>query len=272
MKAYMEFQDERSSLNIYNNILKEKIIDCLQGVKDQTEIVTADLSKPANFGVVKRLRDNDPAIHENKILYSCGSLAPKMGKGRTTPPVSPVGSPCTDTNAIEMGCSSSLFKKSSQPWECADGVVHLIAELCSISGKDSAPRMTFQKEKETTPQQKTPLISIKDSLSTQIFPMLTECLNLKHYTQRYYLLETFCKRLPDIAKGLGKTPFKRHLEGFLDPIFDAVNSTDMNAACHSAAVGCLQQLSSFLGPNILKSRIEMYQQNYVHQLELLNLH
>ena len=33
---------------------------------------------PAQFGVVKQLRDNDPELHENQTMYSCGSLAPKM--------------------------------------------------------------------------------------------------------------------------------------------------------------------------------------------------
>ena len=38
---------------------------------------------PAHFGVVKQLRDNDPELHENQTMYSCGSLAPKMKrKGR----------------------------------------------------------------------------------------------------------------------------------------------------------------------------------------------
>ena len=30
------------------------------------------------FGVAKQLRDNDPELHENQTMYSCGSLAPKM--------------------------------------------------------------------------------------------------------------------------------------------------------------------------------------------------
>ena len=35
-------------------------------------------SDPAPFGVAKQLRDNDPELHENQTMYSCGSLAPKM--------------------------------------------------------------------------------------------------------------------------------------------------------------------------------------------------
>ena len=42
---------------------------------------------PAQFGVAKKVRDNDPALHEDQTLYSCGSLAPKMRSG---------GGGCTD--------------------------------------------------------------------------------------------------------------------------------------------------------------------------------
>ena len=46
-------------------------------------------------------------------MYSCGSLAPKMGKGGG-------------------GCSDSKFQKKAEPWEFADGCAHLHAELTAI--------------------------------------------------------------------------------------------------------------------------------------------
>ncbi len=36
---------------------------------------------PTTYGVAKRVRDNDPDLHENQTMYSCGSLAPRMSKG-----------------------------------------------------------------------------------------------------------------------------------------------------------------------------------------------
>lgn len=54
------------------------------------------------------MRDNDPDLHENQQMYSCGSLAPKMHRG---------------------GCTDAKFRKPSEPWEFADGCVHLLAEL-----------------------------------------------------------------------------------------------------------------------------------------------
>ncbi|UYV78378.1 hypothetical protein LAZ67_16001125, partial [Cordylochernes scorpioides] len=55
---------------------------------------------PATYSVAKRARDNDPDIHTNQTMYSCGSLAPKMKAG---------------------GCSSGhYFRRPSEPWEKAD--------------------------------------------------------------------------------------------------------------------------------------------------------
>ena len=45
-------------------------------------------------------------------MYSCGSLAPKMGRGG--------------------GCSDCKFRRPPQPWELCDGCVYLINELSSI--------------------------------------------------------------------------------------------------------------------------------------------
>lgn len=60
-----------------------------------------DLEKgPGKYGIVKRIRDNDPDLHSDKQVYSCGSLAPKLGRG---------------------GCSDRNYKRESQPWEVADG-------------------------------------------------------------------------------------------------------------------------------------------------------
>ena len=59
---------------------------------------------PATYGVAKKLRDNDMDLHTNKQMYSCGSLAPKMGRGKR-----------------EGGCMDHKFRKDPEPWELADG-------------------------------------------------------------------------------------------------------------------------------------------------------
>ena len=69
----------------------------------------------SNFGVAKRIRDNDPDLHTNQTMYSCGSLAPKM-KG----------------TGSSGGCSDCKFQKETEPWEVADGAVLLFCELTNI--------------------------------------------------------------------------------------------------------------------------------------------
>lgn len=98
-------------------IVIEHIKTDLSGIKEQTaeldKYEANDCGEQAQFGVIKRLRDNDFELHSNKQMYSCGSLAPKMGRGG--------------------GCSDHKFRRDSQPWEKADGCVYLLSELSNIS-------------------------------------------------------------------------------------------------------------------------------------------
>lgn len=198
-----------------------KLKEGLEGVEKQP--VTAEkysgLDKgPATYGVVKQLRDNDYELHTDKQMYSCGSLAPKMGRGG--------------------GCMDHKFRKPSEPWELADGCVYMLAELSSVS--DLVPQIS-------------PFI-----------PQLATASNFRHYTQHVTFLETLCKQLPFIAKGIGKRLFKSYLELFFDAIFYSM--TCDNALTTSAASQCLNQLSSFLGPSILRGRVEQYNPKYLEQL------
>lgn len=95
--------------------LMKMMTETLENVKNQPveSHRFGDLTtEPATFGVVKQLRDNDPRLHENQTMYSCGSLAPKMKRSG--------------------GCSDCKFKKPSEPWEAADGCLYLICEMSSI--------------------------------------------------------------------------------------------------------------------------------------------
>ena len=68
----------------------EEVVAGLAGVEQQpqeSERYGSWEAGPAQFGVAKKVRDNDPALHEDQTLYSCGSLAPKMRSG---------GGGCTD--------------------------------------------------------------------------------------------------------------------------------------------------------------------------------
>ncbi|GAB1608917.1 uncharacterized protein LOC115226077, partial [Argonauta hians] len=176
---------------------------------------------PATFGVAKQRRDNDPDLHTNKQMYSCGSLAPKMGRGGGG------------------GCMDHKFRKPEEPWEFADGCINLVAELATLPSMGGAVE--------------------------ELLPLVASAAGYRHYTQHLYLLETVCKRLPGVAQGLGKRAFKGHLEGFFDPIFYGLTCDSPLTA--SAASQCLNALSAFLGPSILRGRVELFNPKYLDMLD-----
>ncbi|KAG7166267.1 putative HEAT-like repeat-containing protein [Homarus americanus] len=153
-------------------------------------------------------------------MFSCGSLAPKMGRGGG-------------------GCSDCRYRRPPQLWERADGYVYLINELAGV------PHAAAE--------------------VTTCLPILAEAVRHKHYAAHITLLETLCKTLSHLAKGLGKRVFKGHLYLFLDAIFYALECE--NALTSSAASQCLTQLSQFLGPNILRGRVEEHNPSYLKALD-----
>ena len=64
---------------------------------------------------------------------------------------------------------------------------------------------------------------------SSLLPALGEVAHHHGYRQHLSLLETLLHRLPHLARGLGKRPFKRHLELFIDTIFyGAVSSLSLS--------------------------------------------
>ncbi|KAL8583744.1 hypothetical protein ACOMHN_000365 [Nucella lapillus] len=100
-----------------------KVSEGLRGLESQpatSEKYSGMDPSPATYSVAKQLRDNDMELHTDRQMYSCGSLAPKMGRGR------------------EGGCMDHMFRKPSEPWELADGCVSLLAELSHIASMSAA--------------------------------------------------------------------------------------------------------------------------------------
>ncbi|XP_077991642.1 uncharacterized protein LOC144445871 [Glandiceps talaboti] len=206
------------------DLLFAKIREGIQDLDKQSSTTEKyeNLEKgPATFGVVKKLRDNDMELHTDKQMYSCGSLAPKMGTGRSG------------------GCMDHQFRRPAEPWELCDGCVILLTELSTIQ---------------------TSIAKV-----SELLPFVAEAARKCHYTQHVQFLETVCKILPTIAKNIGKRYFKPHIEVFIDPIFYSLSCD--NALTSSAASQCLNQLSQFLGPNILRGRVEQYNPSYLEKLE-----
>jgi len=137
------------------------------------------------------------------------------------------------------GCADHLFRKPAEPWEKADGCVDLVAELSA------------------NPKTHKEVISL--------IPLVSQAAHHKHYTQHLHLMETVCTQLPVVAKGIGKNQFKRYFELFIDTIFYSLKSD--NALTSTAASECLSQLSTLLGPSILRGRIEMHNPSYLELLD-----
>ncbi|XP_076807536.1 uncharacterized protein LOC143450754 [Clavelina lepadiformis] len=97
-------------------IIIKEIQDGLEEVSNQPENsgrFTGLDKRPAQFGVVKNLHETSDPRHTDQQMYSCGSLAPKMGRGG------------------RGGCSDCKFRRPSEPWERSDGCLYLIAELAT---------------------------------------------------------------------------------------------------------------------------------------------
>lgn len=212
-------------------VVKPKITEGLAGVAKQPAETLhyrdiqgwgsgSGSSATPNIKAIKKLHDNDPALHTNQPAYSCENLTPRAGLP-------------TDWN----------YRKPSEPWELADGCIHLIAELSQV------------------PQVSTSV--------AEFLPALSEASRHRHYAHHVVLLETLCSQLPNIVKGVGKRVFKVHIELFFEPIFYSLNCE--NALTSSAASQCLNQLASLFGPSILRARVEQWNLRYLEQLDA-NLH
>ena len=182
--------------------------------QDSDNFVGLD-KKPAVFGVVKNLQDPN---HTDQIMYSCGSLAPKMSRQKLG------------------GCTDCHFQRPSKPWERSDGCVYFLTEL----------------------SKNFPEISIT------LIPDLIKASSYKHFPQHVIFVETICKQIPIFAKAIKKRAFKAHLENFFPIIFYALDSDTQLTS--SAAENCLLELSVFVGPGILKGRVEMWNPNQLTRL------
>lgn len=84
-----------------------KIVDQPSDSSAELETDPTGVSALSQFGVVKRIRDNDPILHTGQQMFSCGSLAPKMSRGGGA------------------GCGGHSFRHPAYPWQITDGAVQV---------------------------------------------------------------------------------------------------------------------------------------------------
>ena len=58
-----------------------------------------------------------------------------------------------------------------------------------------------------------------------------------------------------MAEGVGKKVFKRHLDVFLEPMFDTISRITTSQLARHAASSCVRRLSGFVGPSIFRGRL-----------------
>lgn len=79
-------------------------------------VVVGDRDRHTGYGAAAKLaRDNDVELHSGQIMYSCGSLAPKLRRGG--------------------GCMDHGFSRPRQPWEEADGGIRLWRRIANTGGE-----------------------------------------------------------------------------------------------------------------------------------------
>jgi hypothetical protein len=128
--------------------------------------------------------------------------------------------------------------RTPEPWELADGCVCLMCELS---------RLPF---------------AINDV--AKLLPCLAAAASHRHYPHYVFFLQSVCKQLPVLFKCLGKRFLKMYLDIFLDVIFFAASSDTVPVA--ESAQECIELLSSDLGPNIFRARVENHNPRFLQYL------
>lgn len=150
-----------------------------------------------------------------------------------------------------VDCCSALsqIRRLPEPWEAADGCLHLVTELSTVQGCEGR--------------------------LADLLPLVAESGRQRHYGRHLNYCSSLCTCLGRMAATLPKRLLKASLEDFFDTIFYALESS--NSLASYSAEACLHKIAMVIGPNILRGRIENYNPRYLalytrlrpggHQLE-----
>ncbi|KAI7841245.1 hypothetical protein COHA_005082 [Chlorella ohadii] len=97
-------------------LILEQVREMVLQAREQPEDSRAygSLENTTLFGVAaQRARANDPVLHTDKTMFSCGSLAPKLQRGGS--------------------CMDHGFARAKEPWEASDGAVYMLRELSAVA-------------------------------------------------------------------------------------------------------------------------------------------
>lgn len=98
--------------------IQSKLKEMLPKAKDQVSESTSlsNYENVTTFGVASRKgkNANDKMMHTDQLMFSCGSLAPKLKRGADC-------------------CGDYGMSRPAEPWEASDGSVYLLREIAAIS-------------------------------------------------------------------------------------------------------------------------------------------
>lgn len=106
----------------YGDEAIEKIVGEIQKLLPMAQEQPADskaamgLQNTTLFGVAadRVQRANDAELHTDRLMFSCGSLAPRLARGGD-------------------GCMDHGFARAREPWEATDGAIYMIRELADVA-------------------------------------------------------------------------------------------------------------------------------------------
>eukprot|EP00039_Didymoeca_costata_P003973 m.70800 g.70800 ORF g.70800 m.70800 type:complete len:669 (+) comp12166_c0_seq1:27-2033(+) len=131
------------------------------------------------------------------------------------------------------GCMDCGFHRPQEPWESSDGCIYLMRELAEKKPKRIC----------------------------EMLPTVADICRNRAYPEHVYLLETIWKQLSPIMMRIGKRDFKKHLQPLLEPLHYSLGCE--RSLLRVAAETYASHLAQFLGPSILRGRVEMEDTTFV---------
>ena len=202
------------AITAYGSVALSKVLPFV------VSLVPAARSQPSETRLEKLARENDVKSHTNTVLYSCGSLAPKLNKNAHK-----------SANRV-AGCSDCQVTRDKCEWEATDGAIYMIRELCSFCD---------------------------DKVLEPIIKELADVIRVNHFPQADELRATVWKQLPEMCTKLGKQRFKSlYLDLFLEELVKNLEKEESNSATPLSIAGaahCCDALSAAIGKGIFRGRI-----------------
>lgn len=164
---------------------------------------------------------NDIEMHTDSVLYSCGSLAPKLRKG----------------GAGRIGCSSCGITRPKAPWEATDGCIYLVRELVLLDKLDDDTLVPIFQE-------------LADVCRVKHFPQADDL--------RATLWRQLPPMASALGKQRFK---RLYLDVFMDLLFNTIDDRTASALSKHAAGQCAEDLSRIVGEGVFVGRLDDYQRD-----------